>query len=140
MDVIASALGRKRQFAPPSVVSAVVQGLAAGSRALPTWLLYDDRGSELYHQIATAVPEYYFPRIERSILERHAARIIERASDNRPVSLVELGAGTASRTGILLKALAGRQSTVTYRPVDISASALRHARTEIDALRLGARA
>ena len=137
VDVIAWALAHKRQFAPPSVVSAVVQGLAGSPRALPTWLLYDDRGSELYHRIAIVVPEYYFPRVERSILELHAAQIVERASDNRPVSLSELGAGTASRTGILLKALASRQSAVSYRPVDISSSALRHARAEIDALHLG---
>jgi L-histidine N-alpha-methyltransferase len=44
------------------------------------------------------------------------------------VTVVELGAGTATKTGTLLEALARRQMRVSYVPVDISPAALREAR------------
>ncbi len=44
-----------------------------------------------------------------------------------PYTLIELGAGTATKTGILLEAAVRRQGSVLYQPVDVSASALEEA-------------
>lgn len=50
----------------------------------------------------------------------------------RSLTVVELGAGTASKTGILLRALTRLQREVLYQPVDISPSALAEARTQLE--------
>jgi uncharacterized SAM-dependent methyltransferase len=48
------------------------------------------------------------------------------------LTIAELGAGTASKTGILLRALAQRQPHVLYQPIDISPTALDEARAQIE--------
>jgi dimethylhistidine N-methyltransferase len=48
-----------------------------------------------------------------------------------PVSIIELGAGTATKTGTLLRAFARRQMRVKYFPVDISPAALAEAKKKI---------
>jgi L-histidine Nalpha-methyltransferase len=92
---------------------------------LPPWLFYDDEGSRLFEAI-TELPEYYLTRAERSIFVHHADAIIEAAvgaaSPMAPV--VELGAGTAKKSQILLAALARRHGRARYVPVDVSAAAL----------------
>ena len=50
----------------------------------------------------------------------------------RPLTVLELGAGTASKTGILLRELARLQHNVLYQPVDISPSALAAARVSLE--------
>jgi L-histidine N-alpha-methyltransferase len=95
----------------------VATGLTADARELPPRWFYDDRGSELFDRI-TQLPEYYPTRAERSILAGHAAQITALAGAE---SLVELGAGSAEKTGLLIAAGAHR----TYVPVDVSDAALR---------------
>jgi len=48
-----------------------------------------------------------------------------------PVSIVELGAGTATKTGTLLNGFASRQMRLKYFPVDISSAALDHAKKRV---------
>jgi len=93
-------------------------------KSLPAWLFYDERGSDLFQQI-THLPEYYLTRTERSLLAAHAEEII--AQLGAPVTLAELGAGTAAKTGLLLRAALHSQPEVLYQPIDVSASALREA-------------
>jgi dimethylhistidine N-methyltransferase len=50
----------------------------------------------------------------------------------RSLTVIELGAGTASKTGILLRALTQLQREVLYQPVDISPTALDEARAQIE--------
>jgi len=99
-------------------------------KSLPAWLFYDDRGSELFEQI-TLLPEYYLTRTERSLLAAHADEII--AQMGAPITLAELGAGTAAKTGILLNAALRAQPEVLYQPIDVSASALREAEENLSA-------
>jgi dimethylhistidine N-methyltransferase len=87
-------------------------------------LFYDQRGSRLFEQI-TQLPEYYLTRTERAIFEQYAAEIVSQAGSN--LTLVELGAGSASKTRLLVEALARRQLQVGFYPVDVSASALKQA-------------
>ena len=88
-------------------------------------MFYDAHGSQLFERITT-LPEYYPTRTERNILATFAEAIITMARAGRPESLrlVELGAGNASKTGILLDSIVRMQGEVLYTPVDISSEAL----------------
>ena len=102
----------------------VAQGLSAHPRRLPPKLFYDAAGSDLFEQI-TETPEYYLTRTERSILKQRAGEIVRQAGSN--LTLVELGAGSASKTRTLIEALRRRQLRLHFYPVDVSPAALRDA-------------
>ncbi len=103
----------------------VRRGLSARPRSLSPWMFYDAEGSSLFERI-TSLPEYYPTRTERAILAEHADAILAGAHRNRslPLRLVELGAGTASKTCILLEAALRHSDDVVYVPVDVCADAL----------------
>lgn len=113
------------------LASAVYEGLMSSPKWLPSWLFYDTAGSRLFDEI-TRVPEYYLTRTERAILSERAAEIISRAAGDHALRLVELGAGSADKTRLLLTAATERQDTVFYEPVDVSASALVEAQIRIE--------
>jgi iron(II)-dependent oxidoreductase len=92
----------------------IVRGLGDASRWLAPRYLYDAEGSRLFEAI-TAEPEYYLTRVEAALLAAHADTL---ASAAAPSTLVELGAGTATKTRHLLRAWA-RRGPVRYVPVDI---------------------
>ena len=114
-----------------AVADAVREGLLRPRMRLPPWLLYDAQGSALFEDI-TELSEYYLTRTEREILASHAGEIIEAAG--APPTVIELGAGSASKTQLLLAALLDRQTHVTFVPVDVSAAALVLAQSELSQL------
>jgi len=116
----------------PAVAAEARSGLLAHPRTLSAWLFYDQRGSELFEQI-TALPEYFLTRTERSIFAANASDILDIAAAGQTLTLLELGAGTAAKTGILLSAAVRRQGGVLYQPVDVSPSALAEATANIEA-------
>lgn len=119
-----------RELIPlPAYTDEVIRGLTSRPKTLPCKLFYDDRGSELFEEI-TRLPEYYLTRTELAILQDFSPEIARAA--NVPVSVVELGAGTATKTGVLLRALARRQIRTRYFPVDISPAALSDAQKRIE--------
>jgi L-histidine Nalpha-methyltransferase len=118
-----------RELVPlPDYAAEVVHGLSSRPKTLPCKLFYDARGSALFEEI-TRLPEYYPTRVELEILQDNS-REIARATGS-PVSIIELGAGTATKTGTLLRAFAERQMRVKYFPVDISPAALAEAKKKI---------
>lgn len=106
-------------------------GLSAQQKRLPAWLFYDAAGSRLFDAI-TELPEYYLTRTERGILAEHAAEIVGLAAGESRVRVIELGAGSADKTRLLLKAAVDLQGPVLYEPVDVSGSALEAARERIE--------
>jgi L-histidine Nalpha-methyltransferase len=114
------------------VASAVYEGLLSRPKRLPSWLFYDTAGSRLFEQI-TRIPEYYLTRTERAILEARATEIVARAGDGQALRVIELGAGSAEKTTLLLGAAVERQDTVFYEPVDVSAMALIEAQMRLEA-------
>ena len=92
-------------------------GLARELKELPPKYFYDERGSQLFEQI-TELPEYYPTRVERSILESRAGEVI--AAAGNPLTLIELGSGSAAKTRSLLDAMQDADCLETYVPVDIS--------------------
>lgn len=113
----------------PSYSDEVARGLTSVPKTLPFKLLYDDRGSQLFEEI-TRLPEYYLTRTEADILQQRSREIAVAVAT--PVSIVELGAGTATKTGTLLRAFASRQLRMKYFPVDISPAALADAKQRIN--------
>jgi L-histidine Nalpha-methyltransferase len=95
-------------------------GLTASPKVLPPKWFYDERGSELFEKI-THLDEYYPTRAERSILRADAAQI---AAATRARTLVELGAGAADKTRLLLDALREQGTLASFVPVDVSEAAL----------------
>ncbi|HKR08794.1 MAG TPA: L-histidine N(alpha)-methyltransferase [Gemmatimonadaceae bacterium] len=98
------------------MVRDVHQGLTHKPKQLSPKYFYDERGSELFEEI-TQLPEYYLTRAERSLLESRIPEIISRA---RPCSLVELGAGSATKTRIILDQMRRNGCAECYVPVDVS--------------------
>jgi L-histidine Nalpha-methyltransferase len=107
----------------------VYRGLTATPKTLSPWLFYDEAGSHLFEAI-TKLPEYYLTRTERGIFARYADEILECAG---AVTMIELGAGTAAKTGLLLRAAVRRQGAVDYVPIDVSETALAAAKEHIEA-------
>jgi len=114
-----------------TIAKAVRAGLTRTPKQLPPWLFYDEAGSLLFEQI-TCLPEYYLTRIERGIFDTDAAEMMTLASAGRRLRLVELGAGSADKTRLLLSAAAELQGSVCYQPVDVSATALDAARERLE--------
>jgi L-histidine N-alpha-methyltransferase len=92
-------------------------GLSRPFKELSPRYFYDERGSQLFEQI-TELPEYYPTRCEREILVEQADAICRAA--NNPVTLIELGSGSATKTRVLLDAMHCAGCLETYAPVDIS--------------------
>ncbi|HEX3438409.1 MAG TPA: L-histidine N(alpha)-methyltransferase [Pseudacidobacterium sp.] len=110
----------------------VYVGLTANPKKLSPWLFYDERGSQLFERI-TELKEYYLTRTERSILKAHADAIVAAAAGCERISMIELGAGTATKTGLLLEAAVRRQHEVTYHAIDVSETPLNHAKERLEA-------
>ena len=124
---------------PVSLNEAVLHEALSGLTATPQktlspWLFYDERGSDLFEQI-TDLPEYYLTRTERALFATHADDILREfltpgAPANHAFSspdtftIAELGAGSATKTGLLLAAATRLQPNLLYQPIDVSASAL----------------
>jgi dimethylhistidine N-methyltransferase len=92
---------------------AVLAGLSAPIPAVPARWLYDHRGSELFDEI-TRLPSYYPTRTETALLEQVMPEIA--AGIPASSAVVEFGAGSATKTPLLLEAIA----PAAYVPVDIS--------------------
>ena len=103
----------------------VLDGLTRPLKEIPPKHFYDARGSELFDAICE-LPEYYQTRTERLILESSAEDIVERSG---AVELVELGSGSATKTRVLLDAMAAAGTLERYLPVDVSATTV-HAAAE----------
>jgi L-histidine N-alpha-methyltransferase len=120
-----------RHHSDADVAAALAADVLRGLTATPKWLppkwFYDDAGSELFEAI-TRLPEYYPTRREREVLSAHAADV---AAQTRARILVELGAGSAEKTRLLLNALRREGSLERYVPVDVSDTALVDAATAV---------
>ncbi|HEX3470458.1 MAG TPA: L-histidine N(alpha)-methyltransferase [Silvibacterium sp.] len=109
----------------------VFSGLTARPKTLSPWLFYDEKGSRLFEAI-TELPEYYLTRTERAIFARYADEILGMAAAHSPLTMIELGAGTATKTGLLLEAAVRRQGGVDYLAIDVSESPLTAAKERIE--------
>jgi len=114
----------------------VLAGLRLPQKELSAKYFYDTRGSQLFEQI-TRLDEYYPTRTERALLEQWMPLWVE---ELRPAALVELGAGSAEKSRIVLDAMSAYETGNLYVPVDVSAEFLHDSaqrlRLEYDGLRV----
>jgi L-histidine N-alpha-methyltransferase len=115
-----------------SIADEVRAGLSATPKTLAPKLFYDAVGSRLFEEI-TRLPEYYLTRTETCILLAQAPSMVMAAG--LPASVIELGAGTAIKTRLILAALQARRGPVRFCPVDVSEAALTEAEQNLHALR-----
>lgn len=105
----------------------VLSGLRSVPKHLPPKWFYDDRGSALFEDI-TQLEEYYLSRAERELLHWHVDEI---ARASGAAELVELGAGAAVKTRLLLDALRAAGTLRRYTPLDVSGPFLERAAASI---------
>lgn len=102
----------------------VLAGLGAPVPAVPARWLYDHRGSELFDEI-TRLPSYYPTRVETGIF--HAIMSDVAARVPKGAAVIEFGAGSQTKTPILLEAIEPK----AYVPVDISGDYLEQSSAEL---------
>lgn len=104
----------------PRMLAEVAAGLSAPQKELLPKYFYDHRGSELFEEI-TRLPEYYPTRTERALLKQWMPALIPRLGTR---TLVELGAGSAEKSRIILGAMRAAGAAGIYVPIDVSATFL----------------
>ena len=95
----------------------ILAGFRRQPRELPAKYFYDDAGSMLFERICE-LPEYYLPRAELQLMERHRAEVA--AFLGPGCELIEFGCGSGRKTRLLLEAL----RPLAFVAVDISRAAL----------------
>jgi len=113
------------EIVDPAFRQDVLNGLAEPIPAIPARWFYDRRGSELFDDI-TRLPSYYPTRTETALLEakiEEIARLLPKGS-----AVIEFGAGSATKTPILLRAAQPK----AYVPIDISGDYLRESAARVD--------
>ena len=94
----------------------VVAGLGGTPKTLSPKYFYDQRGSELFEEI-TRLEEYYLTEAERALLRE---RVPAWLGELEPRTLVELGAGSADKTRVLLDAMDAHEEASLFVPLDVS--------------------
>ncbi|KAI9366962.1 histidine-specific methyltransferase [Aspergillus egyptiacus] len=114
---------RRKGYSLTDLRAEVVTGLSkpANEKYLPSLLLWDAKGQELFADI-TASPGYYVYRAELDLLSRWNEDIATSVESGTVV--IELGAGNCKKTGVLLQALQRQQKTITYFALDVAADPL----------------
>jgi len=103
---------------------AVSKGLSKERKRLPSWLIFDDRGSEIFQEIVGL--ENYHPAVcEFEIFHAHKQTIASIVSD-ASLQIIDLGSGDARKSQVLLEHLVKSDLQIHYIPIDISAGAVRN--------------
>lgn len=101
----------------------VAEGLSQVQKTLPSRYFYDGRGSKLFQQIMD-LPEYYLTRAEFEVLTDNKKDMVEHFAREGFFHMIDLGAGDALKTKILLRELENQRSDFDYVPIDISGDAM----------------
>lgn len=108
-----------------AVAEAVIGGLTKTPKQLPSWLFYDKKGDAIFQAIMN-MPEYYPTRCEFEIFNAQKEMIRQAlARDETPFQLIELGAGDARKTEVLLRHFTEKGTDFRYYATDISAGVLK---------------
>ncbi|MBT1703822.1 L-histidine N(alpha)-methyltransferase [Chryseosolibacter indicus] len=117
-------MGVQSYIIDADIVEAVNQGLSSTPKHLPSWLLYDAQGDQIFQSIMR-MPEYYPTGCEYEILRnyrKHLSHYFTNAADS--FELIELGPGDGVKTQLLLAYLLDQETNFTYIPIDVSENVL----------------
>jgi len=109
------------------------EGLSAPQKYLKSKYFYDPTGDLLFRRI-TRLPDYYLTSCETEILKFESKFILASFKTGKPLNIIELGSGDASKTKLLLDVADDLNLDVTYYPADISAEVLKLAKKKKGAL------
>ena len=101
---------------------AVLKGLSLDKKKLPSWLIFDSKGSEIFDQI-TYLENYHPSKCEMEIFNTYKSKL-SKIFSNTPSHLVELGSGDGKKTAVLIKQLLEDGVKFQYTPIDISEGAI----------------
>ncbi|MER9056938.1 L-histidine N(alpha)-methyltransferase [Mesorhizobium sp. M0910] len=101
----------------------LIQSLSGSPRSIGSMYYYDDTGSALFERLCQE-DSYYLFRAEEEILAQYTKSIADMTG---PVSLVELGSGTAQKTTLLINAYVENHGSTAYAAIDINRSILEKA-------------
>lgn len=110
-------------------MQAVIKGLSEERKRLPSWLIFDDRGSEIFEEIV-GLKNYYPAVCEFEIFHTHKQTIADIISDEA-LQIIDLGSGDARKTRVLLDHLVKNKLQIHYIPIDISAGAVKNLVTSL---------
>ncbi len=102
----------------------VHKGLSFRNKHLPSWLIFDSAGSEIFKEI-TELSEYLPAACEFEIIRNHKNNIAELITGDT-FNLIELGSGEGCKTRILIEHLLDRKFSFHYFPIDISSGAIKN--------------
>lgn len=105
---------QQEQPASSEFASDLARALATRPRAISPKYFYDAKGSQLFDRICE-LPEYYPTRTELAILAANAGEIAAQMGPR--AEIVEFGAGSCAKVGLLLDAM---DQPARYLPIDIS--------------------
>ncbi|EIT80983.1 histidine-specific methyltransferase [Aspergillus flavus] len=108
----------------------ILAGLRAKDKELPSLLLWNDRGLDLFSEILNS-DEYYPRRRETQLLQTHVNEFTRSISSGE--RLIELGAGNLQKTVSVLRCLEQSRKHVEYCALDVSHAALQASITELKA-------
>ncbi|PHH86795.1 hypothetical protein CDD83_9742 [Cordyceps sp. RAO-2017] len=94
---------------------------AQGPRRLPTLLLYDEKGLQLFEHI-TYLDEYYLTNYEIELLKQSVAELAGKIPAGAMV--VELGSGNLRKVCLLLQAFEALAKPIDYYALDLSQTEL----------------
>ncbi|KAI8975716.1 hypothetical protein BDF20DRAFT_822231 [Mycotypha africana] len=86
-------------------------------RSIPTYILYDKRGLQLFDEITQLDDCYYLTGAELDILVRKSEEIITRLKDGSVI--FELGAGALRKTQVFLRAIERKKVHIKYYALDL---------------------
>ncbi|MER2998917.1 L-histidine N(alpha)-methyltransferase [Pontibacter populi] len=101
----------------------VKKGLSQHDKQLSSRYFYDGEGSRLFQKIMH-VPEYYLTSSEHDVFTTHRQTIARQMASQGDFHLIDLGAGDATKTRIILEELLEQNAAFDYVPVDISGDAM----------------
>ncbi|MES0003063.1 L-histidine N(alpha)-methyltransferase [Mesorhizobium sp. M0051] len=110
---------------------ALIQSLSESPRSIGCIYYYDDTGSALFERLCNE-PSYYLFRAEQEILTHHAKSVADMTG---PASLVELGAGNAQKTTLLINAFMENHGPTSYAAIDVNRSILQKAAENLLSMR-----
>ncbi|KAI9485402.1 MAG: hypothetical protein EXX96DRAFT_544974 [Benjaminiella poitrasii] len=86
-------------------------------KSIPTFILYDKKGLQLFDQITQLDDEYYLTGAEHDILLTYSNEIVDRLQDGSVI--FELGSGSLRKTQVILNAIEKKKVHVTYYALDL---------------------
>ncbi len=112
-----------QSFSPEEQFADTVNtGLSLENKRLPSWLIFDSVGSEIFKKI-TELAGYLPAACEFEIIRNHKNNIAKLITGNT-FNLIELGSGDGCKTRILIEHLLSKKSSFHYFPIDISHGAV----------------